>query len=84
MEVEYIAPTGEIMDEGFKEAYSRLFLSEGYRTIYIGNGVSDFAAASLAHRVFAIDSLLDYCHRMKLGCTAFDDLGDLAGVLERL
>ncbi len=84
MEVAYIGPTGERLDEGFKETYTRLFLGEGYRTIYVGNGVSDFPAASIAHRVYAIDGLLDYCRQMKLECTTFRDLAHLADMLERL
>jgi len=84
MEVEYVGPSGEHLDDGFKETYTRLFMEEGYRTLYVGNGVSDFPAASLAYRVFAIDSLLDYCRQMKLGCVTFHDLADLAGMLERL
>jgi len=37
----------------------------------------------LAHRVFAIGDLLDYCRRQNLKCTAFTDLNDVLRQLQR-
>ncbi|RLI35091.1 2,3-diketo-5-methylthio-1-phosphopentane phosphatase, partial [Candidatus Bathyarchaeota archaeon] len=41
LEVKYIGPDGAHLDSDFKEAYTRLFLTNGYRTVYVGNGLSD-------------------------------------------
>jgi 2-hydroxy-3-keto-5-methylthiopentenyl-1-phosphate phosphatase len=55
----YRDPAGNSVDDGFKEAYTRHFINQGYRIIYAGNGVSDLPAARLADRIFAIESLAE-------------------------
>lgn len=75
--VRYIGPDGNQLQSDFKEAYIRLFLSQGYRIIYIGNGVSDLSPARQAHHIFATGDLLDDCRQMKIDCAPFHDLADI-------
>jgi 2-hydroxy-3-keto-5-methylthiopentenyl-1-phosphate phosphatase len=78
LEVAYIGPSGDVMDEGFKEAYTRLYLEQGCRVIYAGDGFSDATAAKLANKIFAIDGLLKYCREANIPCTTFEKLSDIA------
>ena len=84
LKVRYIGPDGSELWVGFKEAYTRFFLSQGYRVVYIGDGASDCSPASQAHHIFARDDLLAYCKKDNLGCTPFDDLNDVVRGLELL
>lgn len=84
VQVQYVAPDGTILQDGFKEAYIKLFLSEGYRVIYIGNGTSDSYASRHAHMVFATGDLLSYYTRHGLPCIPFDDLTDVVKGLSAL
>jgi 2-hydroxy-3-keto-5-methylthiopentenyl-1-phosphate phosphatase len=84
MEVKYIGPDGNQLGHGLKEAYVKLFLQQGYRVIYAGNGDSDIYPAKYAHHVFARDELLDYCWRNNLNCQAFTDLSDIVEALHLL
>ena len=77
MEVKYIGPDGSQLQDGFKEAYTKLFLSRGYRVVYVGNGRSDISAARLAHRVFATGELLALCKEVNLNCTPFIKFNDV-------
>lgn len=78
VQVDYISPAGKILDEGFKESHAQAFLDSGYRIIYIGNGYSDFAAAKMADKIYAIDSLARHCTRENVMCTRFDTLHEVA------
>ena len=84
IEVKYIGPEGNQIQDGFKEAYIRLFLKRGYRIVYVGNGISDGLPAKLAHHIFAIGELLNYCKETNLNCTPFADLNDVVRGLELL
>ncbi len=84
IEVNYIGPDGRILEDNFKEAYTRLFLDRGYRVIYVGNGASDIYPARRAHHVFATGDLLKQCQQEGLPCTPFNDLNDVASGLKRL
>lgn len=84
MAVNYIGPDGTIVPDGFKEAYTRLFLSQGYRVIYVGNGVSDIYPARLSQHVFATADLLEKCRETKLDCIPFHDLHDVIRGLKQL
>jgi len=77
IEVQYIGPDGNEASTGLKELYARLFLAEGYRLIYLGNGISDIYPARLAHHVFARDDLLSHCTKENIACTPFTDLNDV-------
>jgi 2-hydroxy-3-keto-5-methylthiopentenyl-1-phosphate phosphatase len=84
LKVQYIAPDGTPLVSEFKEAYSRAFLKQGYRMIYVGNGPSDIAPAVHAHHIFARDGLLEYCQQLNIKCTPFNDLNDIVTGLELL
>ncbi len=84
VKVQYVAPDGTILQDGFKEAYIKLFLSQGYRVVYVGNGTSDSYASRHAHVVFATGDLLNYYQRHELPCIAFDDLSDVVNGLSSL
>ena len=75
--VQYIGPDGLPVDSDFKETYVNLFLSQGYRIIYIGNGASDFAPAQRCHHIFATGDLLAYCQRQNLPCTPFTNFNEV-------
>jgi len=77
IEAKYIGPEGNQLQDGFKEAYTRLFLRSGYRVVYIGNGISDTSPAKQAHHIFATGELLAYCKQTNLDCTPFVDLSDV-------
>ena len=84
IEVKYIGPEGNQIQDSFKEVYIRLFLSRGYRVVYMGNGASDIPSARLAHHTFATGELLAYCQQTNLNCTPFADLNDVVSGLELL
>ena len=84
IEAKYIGPEGNQIQDGFKEAYIRLFLSKGYRVVYIGDGISDTSPAKQAHHIFATGELLAYCKETNLDCTPFVDLNDVVRSLELL
>ncbi len=84
IKVQYIGPDGKQLDDGLKQAYIKLFLRQGYRVIYIGNGDSDIAPAKYAHQVFARGELLAYCKKNNLECKPFEDFNDVVRALEVL
>ena len=84
IESRYIGPEGNQIQDGFKEAYIRSFLSKGYRVVYIGNGSSDASPAKQAHHIFATGELLAHCKQTNLNCTPFVALNDVVRGLELL
>jgi 2-hydroxy-3-keto-5-methylthiopentenyl-1-phosphate phosphatase len=84
LKTRYIGPEGTELHDNFKETYIRHFLKNGYRIIYIGNGVSDIPSAGLAHHVFATGPLLAHYKETNLNCTPFVDLNDVVNGLEPL
>jgi 2-hydroxy-3-keto-5-methylthiopentenyl-1-phosphate phosphatase len=84
MEVQYIGPDGNQLGDGLKEAYIKLFLQQGYRVIYAGNGDSDIYPAKYAHQVFARGELLNYYRQNNLNCQAFTDLSEIVKTLRLL
>jgi 2-hydroxy-3-keto-5-methylthiopentenyl-1-phosphate phosphatase len=80
----YIGPDGVELDSDFKETHTRLFLSQGYRVVYIGDGLSDITAARQAYHIFACGQLLGLCKDIDLDCTPFNDLYDVVRGLEVL
>jgi 2-hydroxy-3-keto-5-methylthiopentenyl-1-phosphate phosphatase len=80
----YIGPDDSVLMDSFKESYAQLFLNEGYRLIYIGNGPSDLEAARLADHVFATGSLVEQCGKHNLGCVPFDSMDKLIDELKHL
>ncbi|MCJ7742954.1 MAG: 2,3-diketo-5-methylthio-1-phosphopentane phosphatase, partial [Dehalococcoidales bacterium] len=84
LKVQYVGPDGQPLADAFKEAYVDLFLSQGYRIIYTGNGVSDFPPARKCHYVLATGNLLTRCRQERLDCIPFSDFNEVVSVLERL
>ncbi len=85
LRVEYVGPDGTVLDSGFKESFTRLFLADGYRVVYIGDGRSDFAPASMCHQVFAVvdnNSLLTRCREGNVDCHPFADFHDVIGAID--
>jgi len=82
MEISYVGPEGNEISDGFKTAYIRSFLNQGYQVAYIGDGISDFPPVKLADRVFARSALLESCQKSNLGCMPFDSLKDVVSGLE--
>ncbi|OIP25808.1 MAG: hypothetical protein AUK00_05845 [Dehalococcoidia bacterium CG2_30_46_9] len=81
MRVQYMGLDGKQLNDGLKEAYIKLFLRQGYKVVYVGNGDSDVIAAQYAQRIFARGELLTYCKQNKLECTPFNSLVDVIGRL---
>jgi len=84
MKVKYVGPDGTHLESDFKATYIRLFLNQGYRVVYVGNGLSDISAAQHAHHIFARGELLDHCKQANLDCTPFTDFHDVVRGLELL
>jgi 2-hydroxy-3-keto-5-methylthiopentenyl-1-phosphate phosphatase len=84
MQIQYIGPDGKMLDDAFKEAYIKLFLGQGYRVIYAGNGDSDIIPAKYAHHVFARGELLSYYHSKGLNCMPFDNFSDVIKEMDLL
>ena len=80
----YPGPDGMPLEDGFKEAWTAYFLSQGYRLVYIGNGASDFAPARRCSHVFAIDNLEAECRKAGVGHAPFKDLYDVARALREM
>lgn len=84
IEVKYMGLNKSHLEGDFKATYVRSFLADGYRVIYVGNGLSDISPAKQAHHIFARDELLAYCKEASLNCTPFIDLNDVVRGLELL
>jgi 2-hydroxy-3-keto-5-methylthiopentenyl-1-phosphate phosphatase len=84
VEAWYAGPGGERLENGFKESYTREFLRQGYRVIYIGNGASDFPPARMCQHIYAIDNLLAECRKAGVAHTPFTDLYQVADGLRSL
>ena len=77
LQVRYVDPNGDDVDDEFKMAYVHQFLKSGYHVTYIGNGTSDIVPARQCHRVFAIAELLAGCRKEGIACTPFNDFHDV-------
>ncbi|UCB43015.1 MAG: MtnX-like HAD-IB family phosphatase [Dehalococcoidales bacterium] len=87
LRVRYIGPDGTVVDSGPKDAFANLFLADGYRVVYIGDGRSDFEPARRCHMVFAAadgGNLLSYCHRENVECQPYISFHDIVSVMETL
>ena len=84
LRITYFGPDGQQMVDNFKRTYVEMYLNQDYRVIYIGDGYSDIAPASLTDRVFARDDLLAHCREQNLKCTSFNDLNDVVNGLESI
>jgi len=75
--VTYQDPEGNIIEKGFKKNYLTWLRKQNKPIIYIGDGLSDFEAASAADYVFATDQL----HRLLTASSTshyiFSDFSDI-------
>lgn len=84
IEAWYEGPDGKLVEDGFKEAYTKEFLKQGYRIAYVGNGTSDFPAARLCSHIFSIDNLTVSCKQAGVAHTPFTDLHGVAEGIRKL
>jgi 2-hydroxy-3-keto-5-methylthiopentenyl-1-phosphate phosphatase len=87
LRVEYTGPDGTVVDDGPKGRFARLFLADGYRVMYIGDGRSDFEPARHCHMIFAAangGSLLPYCRRENVACQPYTSFYDIISVMETM
>jgi HAD superfamily phosphoserine phosphatase-like hydrolase len=81
----YRGPEGTPVRTRFKERWTRHFLRDGATVIYVGDGTSDVAAASLCFAAFARDSLLTGLQGSYKGALfPFETLQDVARELDAL
>ena len=81
----YSDPTGKPSHSRFKELWTGHFLRDAGRVIYVGDGTSDIAAASMCHVVFARDTLLSGLEgRYSDTLRPFDTLHDVARGLHEI
>jgi 2-hydroxy-3-keto-5-methylthiopentenyl-1-phosphate phosphatase len=87
LRVQYTGPDGTAVDSGPKNAYTDLFLADGYRVIYIGDGRSDFLPAQRCNAIFAAadaGGLLPLCRRENVQCYPYTSFHDIINVMETL
>jgi len=60
-----------------KATIVRRYQEHGCLVVFIGDGVTDEAAALVADVVFARDALLSYCRRLGIEAIPFDDFDDV-------
>lgn len=84
IEARYLGPDDKEIQNGFKEEYSRQFIKDGYRIVYIGNGASDVPPSRLACHVFATGDMLNVYKAKGLDCTPFDNFSEVIKGLERI
>ncbi|MFC2047973.1 MtnX-like HAD-IB family phosphatase [Chloroflexota bacterium] len=84
LKVQYIGPDGSHLENNFKGAHVNSFLSEDYRIIYAGNGISDILPARQCHYIFATGNLLAYFKETNLEYTPFTNFKEVLKVLKHL
>jgi 2-hydroxy-3-keto-5-methylthiopentenyl-1-phosphate phosphatase len=84
MNVRYIGPDGNEIDNGFKEAYTDMLCRQGYQVVYIGDGPSDIYSARKSKHVCATGQLLKLCQSEGLNWYPFEDFLDVVKVMRRL
>jgi 2-hydroxy-3-keto-5-methylthiopentenyl-1-phosphate phosphatase len=87
LSVQYVRPDGTVTDSGLKDTYTNLFLADGYRVVYIGDGRSDFLPARRCSMIFAAadeGKLLKICRRENVECHPYTSFHDIIGVMETL
>lgn len=77
LKVRYMGADGTVLDRDFKLSWTKKFLSEKYRVVYVGDGNSDFIPAQQCDYIFATASLLRHCQRNNIACTPFTDFHDI-------
>ena len=66
-----------------KTAHIQRYQAQGYRTIYIGDGITDYCPARQADFVLAKRALAEYCKREAIDFVPFSDFHDVVRVLRQ-
>jgi 2-hydroxy-3-keto-5-methylthiopentenyl-1-phosphate phosphatase len=82
--VSYTDLEGNIVNEGFKYKCLTWLKKRGKNIIYIGDGLSDLEAASLADHIFATGHLVKLLGAQSIPCSSFSDFHDLLRQLRLL
>lgn len=75
--VTYFDPKGNRIEGGFKDSYLAWLRDSGESVVYIGDGLSDFDAASTADHVFAIEHLHTVLSNATIPHYTFSDFNDI-------
>lgn len=67
-----------------KELLVKSLKSQGYFTIYAGDGIPDFSSAKIADVVFAKDVLLEMCEKKGIKTEKFDSFKDISDYIRRI
>ncbi len=65
-----------------KSSIIKQYRDNGYKVVFIGDGVTDFQAAEFADTVFAKDELLGYCKKQNVKCYEYYSINDLVEKLD--
>ena len=60
------------------------YREQGHYIVYVGDGMSDFEAATRADLVFAHRVLADECERQEIPFRPFTDFGDVLKAVEEM
>ena len=82
--VTYFDPEGNVIEEGFKKRYLTWFKSQDEPIIYVGDGLSDFDAASSADYVFAVEQLHRLLSTSSVPHYTFSDFNDIWQQISRI
>ncbi len=61
----------------------RSWEAQGYRTVFVGNGITDRCAARWAGLTFAKDGLTDWCRQEQIACVPYRTFDDVHAELVR-
>ena len=75
--VTYLDAEGHVIDSGFKKKYLAWLMGQGRPVVYLGDGLSDFDAASAADYVFACDHLRRLLSASSVPHYEFSDFSDV-------
>ena len=82
--ISYHDAAGNVLTEGFKKYYSTWLKQRGQNLVYLGDGLSDLAAACQADHVFAIGQLPGLLDAKSVPYHTFVDFYDLVRQLPHL
>ena len=84
IDVSYYDPEGNTINQGFKKKYLAWLKKRCKNIIYLGDGLSDLEAASLADYIFATGHLVKLLGAQSIPCRSFSDFHDLLHQLRLL
>jgi 2-hydroxy-3-keto-5-methylthiopentenyl-1-phosphate phosphatase len=84
IDVFYIDPEGNVLNQGFKKKYLTWLKKRGTNIIYLGDGLSDLEAARHANYVFATGHLTTLLKEEHISWSPFDNFIDIRNKLTLL